>query len=171
MNNAKLVDFLNSWAEGVIKIGQAFLDETNYKKVAIDFLSQHYAFKTQQVLFKPTFTRENVFRNDLDAALSYFIGGKFSEELNAEKLILLTDVVGLLDKKGNLLSGLDTAEVERLIEDGTIHGGMLPKISCALSAIENGVKSAHIIDGRVEHALMLEVLTDDGVGTLISSSS
>ena len=80
MNNAKLVDFLNSWAEGVIKIGQAFLDETNYKKVAMDFLSQHYAFKTQQVLFKPTFTRENVFRNDLDAALSYFIGGKFSED-------------------------------------------------------------------------------------------
>ena len=99
------------------------------------------------------------------------VAGKLAEELNAEKLILLTDVVGLQDKKGNLLSGLDTAEVERLIEDGTIHGGMLPKISCALSAIENGVKSAHIIDGRVEHALMLEVLTDDGVGTLISSSS
>ena len=99
------------------------------------------------------------------------VAGKLAEELSAEKLILLTDVVGLQDKKGNLLSGLDTAEVERLIEDGTIHGGMLPKISCALSAIENGVKSAHIIDGRVEHALMLEVLTDDGVGTLISSSS
>ena len=99
------------------------------------------------------------------------VAGKLAEELNAEKLILLTDVAGLQDKKGNLLSGLDTAEVERLIEDGTIHGGMLPKISCALSAIENGVHSAHIIDGRVEHALMLEVLTDDGVGTLISSSS
>ena len=99
------------------------------------------------------------------------VAGKLAEELSAEKLILLTDVAGLQDKKGNLLSGLDTAEVERLIEDGTIHGGMLPKISCALSAIENGVKSAHIIDGRVEHALMLEVLTDDGVGTLISSSS
>lgn len=99
------------------------------------------------------------------------VAGKLAEELNAEKLILLTDVAGLQDKKGNLLSGLDTAEVERLIEDGTIHGGMLPKIACALSAIENGVHSAHIIDGRVEHALMLEVLTDDGVGTLISSSS
>ncbi len=80
MNKTKLVDFLNSWAEGVIKIGQAFLDETNYKKVAMDFLSQHYAFKNHQVLFKPTFTRENVFRNDLDSALSYFIGGKFSED-------------------------------------------------------------------------------------------
>ena len=99
------------------------------------------------------------------------VAGKLAEELNAEKLILLTDVVGLQDKTGNLLSGLDTAEVKSLIEDGTIHGGMLPKISCALSAIENGVTSAHIIDGRVEHAVMLEVLTDDGVGTLISSSS
>ena len=99
------------------------------------------------------------------------VAGKLAEELNAEKLILLTDVVGLQDKKGNLLSGLDTEEAVSLIEDGTIHGGMLPKISCALSAIENGVTSAHIIDGRVEHAVMLEVLTDDGVGTLISSSS
>ncbi len=99
------------------------------------------------------------------------VAGKLAEELNAEKLILLTDVVGLQDKKGNLLSGLDTKEAVSLIEDGTIHGGMLPKISCALSAIENGVTSAHIIDGRVEHAVMLEVLTDDGVGTLISSSS
>ena len=99
------------------------------------------------------------------------VAGKLAEELNAEKLILLTDVVGLQDKKGNLLSGLDTEEAVSLIEDGTIRGGMLPKISCALSAIENGVTSAHIIDGRVEHAVMLEVLTDDGVGTLISSSS
>ena len=99
------------------------------------------------------------------------VAGKLAEELKAEKLILLTDVQGLQDKQGNLLSGLDTAEVARLIEDGTIHGGMLPKITCALSAIDNGVSSAHIIDGRVEHALMLEVLTDDGVGTLISASS
>ena len=99
------------------------------------------------------------------------VAGKLAEELKAEKLILLTDVEGLQDKQGNLLSGLDTAEVARLIEDGTIHGGMLPKITCALSAIDNGVSSAHIIDGRVEHALMLEVLTDDGVGTLISASS
>ena len=99
------------------------------------------------------------------------VAGKIAEELNAEKLILVTDVPGLQDKDGNLLSGLDAAEVDRLIEDGTISGGMLPKIRCALSAIENGVQSAHIIDGRVEHALMLEVLTDEGVGTLISSST
>ena len=98
------------------------------------------------------------------------VAGKLAEELNAEKLILLTDVPGLQDREGNLLSGLDAAEVDRLIENGTISGGMLPKIRCALSAIENGVQSAHIIDGRVEHALMLEVLTDEGVGTLISAS-
>ncbi len=98
------------------------------------------------------------------------VAGKLAEELNAEKLILLTDVPGLQDGEGNLLSGLDAAEVDRLIENGTISGGMLPKIRCALSAIANGVQSAHIIDGRVEHALMLEVLTDEGVGTLISAS-
>ena len=98
------------------------------------------------------------------------VAGKLAEELNAEKLILLTDVPGLQDREGNLLSGLDAAEVDRLIENGTISGGMLPKIRCALSAIANGVQSAHIIDGRVEHALMLEVLTDEGVGTLISAS-
>jgi acetylglutamate kinase len=99
------------------------------------------------------------------------VAGKLAEELNAEKLILLTDVSGLTDNDGKLLSGLDAAEVDLLIENGTITGGMLPKIRCALSAINNGVKSAHIIDGRVAHALMLEVLTDEGVGTLISAPS
>lgn len=99
------------------------------------------------------------------------VAGKVAEELNAEKLILLTDVPGLADNDGKLLSGLDAAEVDLLIENGTITGGMLPKIRCALSAINNGVNSAHIIDGRVAHALMLEVLTDEGVGTLISTAS
>ena len=99
------------------------------------------------------------------------VAGKVAEELNAEKLILLTDVPGLADNDGKLLSGLDAAEVDLLIENGTITGGMLPKIRCALSAINNGVNSAHIIDGRVAHALMLEVLTDEGVGTLISAAS
>lgn len=97
------------------------------------------------------------------------VAGKLAEELDAEKLILLTDVPGLNDKDGKLLSGLDAAEVDLLIENETITGGMLPKIHCALSAINNGVKTAHIIDGRVAHALMLEVLTDEGVGTLISA--
>ena len=97
------------------------------------------------------------------------VAGKLAEELNAEKLILLTDVPGLLDKQGNLLTGLSAKEVDGLIADGTISGGMLPKIGCALSAVKNGVAAAQIIDGRVEHAVLLEVLTDEGVGTLISA--
>jgi acetylglutamate kinase len=97
------------------------------------------------------------------------VAGRLAEELNAEKLVLLTNIQGLEDKSGNLLSGLSTARVDALIADGTISGGMLPKIQCALDAVKNGVRSAHIIDGRVAHAVMLEVLTDEGVGTLISA--
>jgi acetylglutamate kinase len=97
------------------------------------------------------------------------VAGKLAEELKAEKLILLTDVPGLMDKQGNLLSGLSTIEVNQLIEDGTVSGGMLPKIQCALSAVNNGVTASQIIDGRVAHAVLLEVLTDEGVGTLISA--
>lgn len=96
------------------------------------------------------------------------VAGKIAEALNAEKLVLLTNVAGLQDKQGNLLSGLTAERVEALIEDGTITGGMLPKIECALNAVKNGVRSSHIIDGRVAHAVLLEVLTDEGVGTLIS---
>ena len=95
------------------------------------------------------------------------VAGKMAEVLKAEKLILLTNTAGLLDKEGGLLTGLTAGQVDELIEDGTIHGGMLPKIGCALSAVKNGVKSSHIIDGRVEHAVMLELFTDEGVGTLI----
>ncbi len=98
------------------------------------------------------------------------VAGKVAEELNAEKLILLTDIQGLLDKNGKLLSGLSTSQVDQLILDGTITGGMLPKIGCALDAVKNGVNAAQIIDGRVAHAVLLEVLTDEGVGTLISSA-
>ena len=97
------------------------------------------------------------------------VAGKLAETLNAEKLILLTDVEGLQDKEGNLLTGLTSEQVDGLIDDGTISGGMLPKISCALSAVKAGVVSAHIIDGRVAHAVLLEILTDEGVGTLISN--
>ena len=82
--------------------------------------------------------------------------------------MLLTNVAGLQDKQGKLLSWLTAERVEALIEDGTITGGMLPKIECALNAVKNGVRSSHIIDGRVTHAVLLEVLTDEGVGTLIS---
>jgi acetylglutamate kinase len=97
------------------------------------------------------------------------VAGKLAEKLDAEKLILLTNVEGLTDKSGNLLTGLSSTEVDALITDGTISGGMLPKIGCALSAVKHGVTSAHIIDGRVAHAVLLEVLTDEGVGTLISN--
>jgi acetylglutamate kinase len=76
----------------------------------------------------------------------------------------------LLDKQGQLLTGLQTEQVDNLIKDGTIHGGMLPKIRCALEAVNNGVQAAHIIDGRVEHAVLLEVLTNEGVGTLIKAN-
>ena len=96
------------------------------------------------------------------------VAGRLAEELKAEKLLLLTNTPGLLSKEGELLTGLDAAQVEKLIADGTIYGGMLPKIQCALSAVGNGVNRAHIIDGRVPHALLLELLTDQGVGTLIT---
>lgn len=97
------------------------------------------------------------------------VAGKIAEHLNAEKLILLTNIKGLLDKEGNLLTGLNSARVNELIEDGTIYGGMLPKINCALEAVQGGVTASHIIDGRVEHAVLLELFTDKGVGTLITN--
>lgn len=98
------------------------------------------------------------------------VAGKIAEALGAEKLILLTNTAGLLDKEGVLLTGLNSESVEKLVKNGTIYGGMLPKIQCALEAVESGVHSSHIIDGRVEHAVMLEVFTDEGVGTLITHS-
>ncbi len=98
------------------------------------------------------------------------VAGKVAEVLRAEKLILLTNVAGLKDKEGRVLTGLTADRVNALIKDGTIHGGMLPKIRCALEAVENGVHTSHIIDGRVAHAVLLEILTDKGVGTLISKN-
>ena len=95
------------------------------------------------------------------------VAGKIAEILKAEKLIVLTNTPGVLDKNGNLLTGLSARKIDELFADGTISGGMLPKISSALDAVKNGVNTCHIIDGRVEHALLLEVLTDEGVGTLI----
>ena len=97
------------------------------------------------------------------------VAGKIAEVLQAEKLMLLTNVAGLQDKSGNVMTGLNTQKVDEMIADGTIYGGMLPKISCALNAVKSGVKNAHIIDGRVAHAVLLEVFTDTGVGTLISN--
>lgn len=95
------------------------------------------------------------------------VAGKLAERLKAEKLILMTNITGVMDKAGNLLTGLTASQIDALFADGTISGGMLPKIGSALDAVKNGVKSSHIIDGRVDHALLLEVLTSEGVGTMI----
>ena len=93
------------------------------------------------------------------------VAGKIAEVLRAEKLLLLTDTTGVLDREGHLLTGLDARQVQALIDDGTIHGGMLPKIGCALDAVRGGVKAAHIIDGRIDHAVLVELFTDAGIGT------
>ena len=95
------------------------------------------------------------------------VAGKLATALGAEKLILLTNTAGVLDEEGKLLTGLRAEKVDELIASGVIHGGMLPKIQCALDAVRSGVQTAQIIDGRVEHAVLLEVLTTEGVGTLI----
>ncbi|MCP3907346.1 MAG: acetylglutamate kinase [Oceanicoccus sp.] len=99
------------------------------------------------------------------------VAGKIAEVLQAEKLMLLTNVAGLLDKQGAVLTGMSTQQVDDLIADGTIYGGMLPKIRCAQDAVKAGVTSSHIIDGRVPHAVLLEIFTDEGVGTLITNRS
>ena len=97
------------------------------------------------------------------------VAGKIAEVLKAEKLVLLTNTPGVLDQNGNLITGITPKQIDDMVEDGTLSGGMLPKIGSALDAARNGVKSVHIIDGRVEHALLLEILTDNGVGTMIKS--
>jgi len=97
------------------------------------------------------------------------VAGKIAEILKAEKLVLLTNTPGVLDESGQLITGMTPKEIDQLVADGTLSGGMLPKISSALDAARNGVRSVHIIDGRVEHALLLEILTDHGVGTMIKS--
>jgi acetylglutamate kinase len=97
------------------------------------------------------------------------VAGKLAEVLRAEKLVLMTNTPGVLDKNGELLTGLTPKLVDEMVADGTLSGGMLPKIGSALDAARSGVRSVHIIDGRVEHALLLEILTDEGVGTLIKS--
>jgi acetylglutamate kinase len=97
------------------------------------------------------------------------VAGKIAEVLKAEKLVLLTNTPGVLDQKGELITGITPKQIDDMVEDGTLSGGMLPKIGSALDAARNGVKGVHIIDGRVEHALLLEILTDHGVGTMIKS--
>lgn len=95
------------------------------------------------------------------------VAGKLAEELNAEKLIMMTNITGVMDKDGNLLTNLTPRKIDNLIADGTLYGGMLPKISSAIEAATNGVKAVHIIDGRVLNALLLEIFTDKGVGSMI----
>ena len=95
------------------------------------------------------------------------VAGKLAEELNAEKLIMMTNITGVMDKEGNLLTNLTPKRIDDLIADGTLYGGMLPKISSAVEAAINGVKATHMIDGRVLNALLLEVFTDKGVGSMI----
>lgn len=97
------------------------------------------------------------------------VAGKIAEILKAEKLILMTNTPGVLDKKGNLITGLTAKQIDGLFADGTISGGMLPKISSALEAAKSGVQSVHVVDGRVPHCLLLEILTNEGVGTMIRS--
>jgi acetylglutamate kinase len=97
------------------------------------------------------------------------VAGKIAEILRAEKLVLLTNTPGVLDKDGKVITDVTPARINAMVEDGTLHGGMLPKIGSALDAARAGVKSVHIIDGRVEHALLLEILTSHGFGTLIRS--
>ena len=96
------------------------------------------------------------------------VAGKVAESLSAEKLILLTDVKGITDKKGKLLSKISSAKANKILKNGIVKGGMVPKLIAAVEAAKSGVSSAHIIDGRVPHAVMLEILTKEGVGTLIS---
>ena len=97
------------------------------------------------------------------------VAGKVAEILKAEKLVLLTNTPGVLDKDGKVVTDVTPLQINALVEDGTLHGGMLPKIASALVAAQSGVKSVHIIDGRVEHALLLEILTNHGFGTMIKS--
>lgn len=95
------------------------------------------------------------------------VAGKVAEVLKAEKLMLLTNIPGILDKQGQLLTGLTLTKIDELIADGTISGGMIPKTRCATDALKGGVNSVHIIDGRIEHSVLLELFTDQGIGTLL----
>ncbi len=99
------------------------------------------------------------------------VAGELAQVLGAEKLLLLTNTPGVLDPDGKLLTGLSAAETEDLIESGVIHGGMLPKVRCALDAVNGGVRTSQIIDGRIKHSVLLELLTNSGVGTLINGDS
>jgi acetylglutamate kinase len=95
------------------------------------------------------------------------VAGKVAAALQAEKFILLTDVEGVLNNEKHLISTMDAEMAERFIREGTVGGGMIPKVRCCLDALREGVKKTHIIDGRVKHAILLEIFTDEGIGTQI----
>jgi acetylglutamate kinase len=160
---------------GFIKARKMMLkDETSGEPVDIGFVGEieHIDAELIQLLdsrdFIPVIAPIGVSRSgeayNINADL---VAGKLAERLQAEKLVLMTNTTGVLDKNGKLLTGLSASQIEALFADGTIHGGMLPKIGSALEAVKHGVASSHVIDGRVAHALLLEVLTNEGVGTMI----
>ncbi len=148
-------------ATEIIDIGHVGAVENINTEVIDMLLNSHFI-----PVIAPIGVGDNGMSYNINADL---VAGKIAEVLAAEKLILLTNVAGLQDKQGQILTGLSTAQVDTLIEDGTIFGGMLPKIDCALEAVKAGVTSAHIIDGRVAHAVLLEIFTDVGVGTVIKN--
>ncbi|WKD49782.1 acetylglutamate kinase [Microbulbifer spongiae] len=149
-------------ASEIIDIGQV----GEVKKVNIDVINMLINGD-----FIPVIAPIGVDRNGISYNINAdLVAGKIAECLKAEKLMLLTNVAGLKDKQGKVLTGLASPQVQSLIDDGTIYGGMLPKIACALDAIKAGVNSAHIIDGRIPNAVLLEIFTDSGVGTLITNS-
>ena len=138
----------------------------------VDEINTHVVDLLIQSDFIPVVAPIGVGRDGLSYNINAdLVASKIAEVLGAEKLIMLTDTVGLVDANGKILTGLSLADVNTLIHDGVIHGGMLPKIHAALDAVKGGVPAVHIIDGRVAHAVLLEIFTDEGVGTLIEGTS
>lgn len=164
----------------LIRAHKMYLSKTNeageVEQVDIGFVGEVNGIKTDVVdmVIKSDFIPVIAPVGVGDDGCSYninadLVAGKVAEALKAEKLVLLTNIPGVMDKNKNVLTGLSVQDVDALIADGTIYGGMLPKIACALDAVRGGVASAHIIDGRVPHATLLEVFTDEGMGTLITN--
>ena len=134
----------------------------------IESINQAVVKALQEDAFIPVISPIGVGHDELSYNINAdVVAGKMAETLKAEKLVMLTNTPGVLDKEGNLITGLTSQEIDALFADGTISGGMYPKISSALQAARNGVKAVHIIDGRVDHCLLLEILTPQGVGTMI----
>ena len=159
---------------GFIKAKKLFLQGDNDRQIDIGQVGEVVSIDAELVslldtrdfipVVAPIGVGENGEAYNINADL---VAGKLAETLKAEKLILMTNTPGVLDKDGKLLTGLTETRIKALVDEGTISGGMLPKLASCLDAVRNGVGTVQIIDGRVEHALLLEILTDEGVGTLI----